>query len=63
MARRNARGGPAECAGPLGRNIGGVRRDRKINKLELEYELELKVQHAARGTADFIASRIPPGQG
>ena len=29
----------------------------------LEYELELKVQHAARGTADLIASRIPPGQG
>ena len=50
----------AECAGPLGRIIGGVRRDKKINKLELEYELELKIQHAARGTADSTAPRIPP---
>ena len=24
-----------------------------MNKLELEYELELKIQHAARGTADI----------
>ena len=26
------RSGPAECAGPLGRNIGGVRRDKKTIK-------------------------------
>ena len=41
---------------------GGVRAARHPG-LELGYELELKVQHAARGTADLIASRIPPGQG
>ena len=34
-----------------------------VHRKSMNHELELKVQHAARGTADFIASRIPQGQG
>ena len=30
-SNEKCRSGPAECAGPLGRIIGGVRRDKKIN--------------------------------